>query len=296
MIGIYKWTNIINNKSYIGKSVNIESRTSAHLIRSQDKNSNEYNSIFHQALRKYGIENFTFTILKTCDQESLNYWEEYYIKELKTQVPNGYNVASGGQGGFGPHMKFSKEDIIKIIEDLRNTNLFSTDIAKKRGCSASLIKKINYGHEYRIDNEIYPIRSEEQSAILKSLTGSYTSENNPGALLTVEQVRNIIWDLCYTSIPITSLAKKYNISKDQISRINNNKAWKDISRPIPCRDRKKANENKALVVANLLWTTNMSVNDIAQTAGYKDRHTISRINQHLIYQDLLKDYPNPIRK
>ena len=49
------------------------------------------------------------------------------------------------------------------------------------------------------------------------------------------------------------------------------------------------------MVANLLLNTKMSQPEILKETGYKDRHTIQRINNHLIYTELLKDYPNPIR-
>lgn len=50
------------------------------------------------------------------------------------------------------------------------------------------------------------------------------------------------------------------------------------------------------MVADLLLNTDMSQSEILTETGYKDRHTVQRINQHLIYKDLLKNYPNPIRK
>lgn len=50
------------------------------------------------------------------------------------------------------------------------------------------------------------------------------------------------------------------------------------------------------MVAELLLNTNMSQSQILRETGYKDRHTVQRINNHLIYVDLLKNYPNPIRK
>ena len=69
-----------------------------------------------------------------------------------------------------------------------------------------------------------------------------------------------------------------------------------MERPIPCRDVKKINEQKALLVADLLLNTDMSQSEILKETNYKDRHTIQRINQHKIYQKLLENYPNPIRK
>lgn len=50
------------------------------------------------------------------------------------------------------------------------------------------------------------------------------------------------------------------------------------------------------MVAELLLNTSLNQREIMQEVGYKDRHTIARINNHQIYQDLLKNYPNPIRK
>lgn len=58
MIGIYKVTNLINNKVYIGQSIDIERRKYSHIYSSSHPNTPDYNVRFHQALRKYGIENF----------------------------------------------------------------------------------------------------------------------------------------------------------------------------------------------------------------------------------------------
>lgn len=49
------------------------------------------------AMRKYNVENFTISIVETCDDELLNEKEEYYIKEFNTLAPNGYNLQSGGK-------------------------------------------------------------------------------------------------------------------------------------------------------------------------------------------------------
>ena len=120
--------------------------------------------------------------------------------------------------------------------------------------------------------------------------------DNPNAKLSIPIVENIIYDLLNTDVTINQLSVKYNISKDQISRINNGKIWLQVERPIPCRNVKKINEQRALMVADLLKNTNLNQQEILKETGYKDRHTVARINNHQIYQELLKDYPNPIRK
>lgn len=292
MIGIYKWTNKINNKIYIGQSVCIENRSSQHLSRAFCPTSNEYNSLLHQAFREFGIENFQFDIIEQCTIEELNNKEKYYIKLYNSIEPNGYNRTKGGQCWSNTGHLFEENDIRAIIDELRSTNKFCTEIADEWGCSPELIKAINSGWEYHLDNENYPIRKQEQITQIKKQQGWFTNQNNPSRILTDEVVKNIIDDLINTKISIIELSKKYDISTDQISRINMGKIWLHIQRPIPCRTFK----NKALEVAELLATTTLTQKEIMELTGYKDRHTIQRINQHIIYKDLLKDYPNPIRQ
>ena len=101
MCGIYKITNNINGKIYIGQSVNIQQRWCQHKWEYKKENRLEYNSIIHKAFRKYGIENFSFEIIEECSPNLLDEKERYWISKLKTLQPNGYNVMEGGQGKRG---------------------------------------------------------------------------------------------------------------------------------------------------------------------------------------------------
>lgn len=94
MIGIYKITNQINGKCYIGQSIDIEKRWKQHI--SDAKNSNRKKCpYFHKALIKYGIENFKFEILEECLIDKLNEREIYWIK-FYNSYENGYNLTPGG--------------------------------------------------------------------------------------------------------------------------------------------------------------------------------------------------------
>ena len=296
MIGIYKFTNKINNKSYIGQSINIDARRKQHIASSYYPLSNTYNTAFHQAIRKYGVDNFNFEVLTICTVEELDTLEKYYISKYNSIVPNGYNMTPGGENARSINCFFSIEDIKNIINDLRTTYDTAEEIGNKWNCSASLIKKIASGDEYYIDGETYPIRSKEHILEVHKRKNPMCHGINPSAILNVDIVQDIIYDLLNTDIAIKDLALKYNISKDQISRINNGKIWLQVERPIPCRNTKKQNEEKALLVADLLLNTKLTQKEILKEVGYKDRHTVSRINNHEIYKELLSNYPIPIRK
>lgn len=93
---IYKATNLINNKVYIGQTINtLEYRKSQHL---RDARLRPRNIYFHNAIHKYGEENFVFEVIDTANRiEELNDKEEYWIKFYNsTNEKYGYNLDSGG--------------------------------------------------------------------------------------------------------------------------------------------------------------------------------------------------------
>lgn len=94
MIGIYKITNKINNKVYIGQSIDIEKRWRAHIYRSTKE---EYQEYLYQAIRKYGINKFDFSIIEECSSDQLDEREQYWI-EYYDSYKNGYNMTIGGNG------------------------------------------------------------------------------------------------------------------------------------------------------------------------------------------------------
>jgi group I intron endonuclease len=93
---IYKSTNKINGKIYIGQTTkNLEQRIKAHLNESKiDKNRP-----FLSSINKYGIDNFIFEIIDFANNlEELNDKEIYWINFYNSVSPNGYNITGGGQG------------------------------------------------------------------------------------------------------------------------------------------------------------------------------------------------------
>lgn len=114
--GIYKITNKINNKSYIGQSVFIEERWKEHKENAWDKISPLY-----EDMRKYGIKNFSFNIIEECDTDLLNEKEKYWISFYNSYL-NGYNKTKGGDY-FKPRLKKPKY-IVNDFIPLSNKNKY----------------------------------------------------------------------------------------------------------------------------------------------------------------------------
>lgn len=100
MIGIYKYQNKINNKCYIGQSIDIQRRQYAHKSSAFNEKANDYDSQFHQAVRKYGWDNFDFEVIaelkpEEYTKETLDQLEKFFIKYYESYT-NGYNATPGG--------------------------------------------------------------------------------------------------------------------------------------------------------------------------------------------------------
>lgn len=92
MLMVYKITNQINNKSYIGSTIRGYKRWDEHKKDAFNPQSNHYNYPLYRAFRKYGIENFKFEILKQdfIDIEEMQLFEQQMIYQFDS-LNNGYN-------------------------------------------------------------------------------------------------------------------------------------------------------------------------------------------------------------
>lgn len=90
---VYKITNNINNKVYIGSSVRVEKRWQQHKNDAFNPNNKKYNYPLYQAFRKYGLENFSFNIIKDnfSSIEEMQAYEYEMICQYSSLAPNGYN-------------------------------------------------------------------------------------------------------------------------------------------------------------------------------------------------------------
>lgn len=111
MIGIYKITNIINNKVYIGQSIDIERRIKEH-IRGLN-GGYAHNPHFQNSWNKYGEDNFKFEVLEVVDDTNkLDDLEIYYIDKYNSKN-NGYNCTIGGNNPLNDE-EYKKEFSLKM--------------------------------------------------------------------------------------------------------------------------------------------------------------------------------------
>lgn len=91
---IYKITNLLNGKSYIGQT---RQNVKARWYRHKNAWKKRWPSCIGLAIKKYGQKNFSITILDNAKNlDDLNTLETHYIRALNTMGPFGYNLTSGG--------------------------------------------------------------------------------------------------------------------------------------------------------------------------------------------------------
>lgn len=90
---IYKITNTVNNKVYVGKTKNVENRWKNHI-----SNVGKTRRPLYDAMLHYGIDKFVMEVIETGTLQNIDELERFWIKKLNT-VKGGYNLTEGGGGG-----------------------------------------------------------------------------------------------------------------------------------------------------------------------------------------------------
>lgn len=106
---IYQIENLVNGKRYIGSTNNPERRKKEHFNSAQWPSCRSYNYPLQKAIRKYGEENFLFSIIEECNLEDTPIRERYFIQKLNTLV----NVGHGYNQTLDTDCAFRDENIIR---------------------------------------------------------------------------------------------------------------------------------------------------------------------------------------
>jgi group I intron endonuclease len=202
MFYVYKLTNKLNSKVYIGKSLDALKRLRIHIKIAKggkEKYPRKFHAI-HAAISKYGIENFYFEILHEVDSEEqafeLETKEVLYLKTNGVQI---YNLSDGGEGNSGWH---------------------HTEESKKKMSAARRGKKFSEEHRKSL--------SEAQSGNRHSQFGGHQSTKwkEAKSKLTFNQIIEIK-NMLHQQKKSRDIAKLFSVSESTISQIKHNKIWQE---------------------------------------------------------------------
>ena len=138
MIGvIYKITNNLNNKVYIGQTIQpLKDRWYRHC--GKTGSDAELSMAIKRAILKYGKQNFTIEEIESCDTERLDEREKYWIDKYDS-YNFGYNCTKGGQNGAKPQkLLVIKDEVI----DLYNSGFSLREIARNYQVDHATIKQL----------------------------------------------------------------------------------------------------------------------------------------------------------
>lgn len=177
-IGVYKITNIITGKFYIGSSKNIEARLKGHF---KDLETNTHgNKHLQNSYNKYGKEVFITEILEITTLENLRSKEDYYIKQTKCYDRNiGYNIAKGAVGSGSDY--FTEETLQKLRQPKSEEMKKKLRETFKRNGHSKGEKNPNYGKHWSEKWKIEQskrLKNNPKLAKAKRFTGKHHTDNS----------------------------------------------------------------------------------------------------------------------
>jgi group I intron endonuclease len=135
---IYKITNIITKKCYIGET----KKSNPYLRWNEHKRKIEQGigcPALQDAVKKYGIDNFKFEVLIICFDEDRYKIEMEYIKKFNSISPNGYNLTIGGEGGGFYGKKHSQETINNISIKMKQKYIDNPELCNENSKRQKII-------------------------------------------------------------------------------------------------------------------------------------------------------------
>lgn len=230
---IYHITNNINNKCYIGQTLNYQNRKTTHLRNLRQ--GKHHSSKLQRAWDKYGEENFSFTFREVEIEkvEDLYYLEIEEIKKFDSYF-NGYNMTIGGEGSVRKNFSFEEYCFIRV-GNLTFEGMYNKT-SKYFGVDITVITDIVKNKTYLDYLEQYNELSEENlTYFLNEFIKIFDIDiNNPPKILNKKKVDYMILRDCLCIINYydkvgKTLEEKFGYAKGTISalsrRIRYSKAW-----------------------------------------------------------------------
>lgn len=223
MISVYKITNLINSKCYIGISSNPTSRWGTHL--SCAKTHRTDCPKLYRAINKYGAVNFSFEIIDTADTRPQAFvLERHYISHFNA-IENGMNIDEGGVGSPLVHARKKKGS-----QWPKGSGKPLSEETKKRMKESAKRGKDNplYGKPRSI--EVKQKISKAQKG--KKLTAEHRKKLSEARRRESNSANKLNWKLICdirneyaNEETVKHLALKYKVSERHILRIVNNEIW-----------------------------------------------------------------------
>ena len=220
---IYKVTNKVNQKVYVGKSKDPSKRLRGHWISRFD------GSHFHNALIKYGLKNFELSELEEHDTEELaNEAEKRLIAENKSQdVAFGYNMTAGGDGVCNPC-----EEIRRRMRDahlgkkMSQITLQRMSAAQKgRVMSEEHRKNLSKARKASAERKGFTPMSDAAKEKLSALN---TGSKNKAAKLNEDNVKEIKKLIVEGVLTLHVIGLKFGVSRHTIGAIKSGRLWASV--------------------------------------------------------------------
>lgn len=222
---IYCYTNKINNKKYIGQTINPEQRYNQHKSSAYNEKDKDYESIFHRAIRKYDWDGFDYEILEESDDlGKLNLLEIYYINLYNTKIPNGYNVLDGGNNASRPKSEETKIKLSQAKAMLTDSEIIFLRNAYKNYESPTEIYKELYSEKMHFNSFLNIWTGQKYKHIMPEAfsKGKRQTKYTPELILEIRRVRE------EEKLTYQQLADKYSIPKPSIADIIKRRTWKNV--------------------------------------------------------------------
>jgi group I intron endonuclease len=232
MFYVYKITNLVNGKVYIGKTNDIQGRWKEHIDYAHNSNRKS-NRALHNAIYKYGIDNFSIEEIENVESEDWSFErEKYWIAEYKTNICKygsqfGYNLTDGGEGSSG--FKHSDETKQKMSEaHTGNKNHF---YGKKHTESIKNILSEQKKSYYK-SNKSYFIGQKHSEESKKKNSDSHLGmnigEKCANSKLKTDQVIYIKILIKQKDKTNAEIGKLFGVTGECISNIRCGKTWKHV--------------------------------------------------------------------
>lgn len=270
---IYKITNLINGKTYIGQSKNPERRFREHSL-------NLKNSVISTAINKYGKDNFSLEIIErniNNYNEREAYWIQYYNSFNRDF---GYNRTLGGEdppifeGENSFLSKYSNQEIELIQKDLIDSIKPYSQISKEHNISLEYLSIINRGIARKNVDFVYPLRL------------------NGNERLSKETVTIVINKLLYSTDSIEKIAREVQIDSNPIYNINSGKHYNCLNNiKYPIRNKYSRYSNQLLFSIREELKNNYYKMSQIEKMYNVSMSTLSKINQGTKFKDNNYNYP-----